>query len=200
MRDSDTADLTCLHSLEAVLNGLGLTDPLERAKIRPLCVPRHFDKGETLLSAGQLAEHSFFLCSGLVRFYYVTEDGREYNKSFSREQQFAGAIQDSVSPQPGRFSIQALEPTDALLIPLQGLYGLYQTSLAWANLGRLYMESLAVRKTRREAAFLLDSAERRYRLFLEQEPVLARRLPLYHIASFLGITDVALSRIRKRIG
>jgi hypothetical protein len=61
------------------------------------------------------------------------------------------------------------------------------------------MEALAVKKTSREAGFLLDSAEQRYKSFLEQEPELVRRLPLYHIASFLGITDVALSRIRRRI-
>ncbi|MCB1760418.1 MAG: Crp/Fnr family transcriptional regulator, partial [Gammaproteobacteria bacterium] len=136
---------------------------------------------------------------GLVRFYYITEDGKEYNKSFSQENQFAGAIQYTFQPEPGRFYIQALEPTRALAISLQGLNRLYQHSLPWANLGRLQMEALAVKKTAREAGFLLDSAEQRYRSFLEEEPGLARRLPLYQIASFLGITDVALSRIRRRI-
>ena len=86
-----------------------------------------------------------------------------------------------------------------LSIPVAGLNALYRESLAWANFGRMYMETIAVRKAKREAAFLLDSAERRYLDFLQESPELAERLPLYHIASFLGITDVALSRIRKRI-
>ena len=61
------------------------------------------------------------------------------------------------------------------------------------------MESLALRKTHREATFLLDPAEQRYRQLLREEPALCERLPLYHVASYLGITDVALSRIRRRI-
>ncbi|MET0051737.1 MAG: Crp/Fnr family transcriptional regulator [Candidatus Thiodiazotropha sp.] len=200
MADSELDKLNCFDKLEAVLDAYGLSQAEEREKVRPLCVERTYAKGENLLDAGEVADGVFFLCSGLVRFFYLTQDGREFNKSFSTESQFAGAIQSSHAPEPGRFYMQALEPTQTLKISLQGLQDLYRQSLPWANLGRLYMESLAVRKTRREAGFLLDSAEQRYRDFLQQEPLLVQRLPLYHIASFLGITDVALSRIRKRIG
>ena len=198
-RGAMTDDSTCFSQLDAVLAGFGMTEPSVRAQARAICVPQSFAREAMLHRAGEIAKSVFFICSGLVRFYYITEDGKEHNKSFSRENQFAGAIQYTLQPEPVRFHIQALEPTRTLAIPLQDLNALYQQSLPWANLGRLYMETLAVRKSAREAGFLLDSAEQRYKNFLEEEPELAPRLPLYHIASFLGITDVALSRIRRRI-
>lgn len=197
-REKDDASY-CFNHLDAALRTFGISDASEREKIKEFCTPRFFAKDQMLHRSGEVAKNVFFICSGLVRFYYISEDGKEYNKSFSQENQFAGAIQYTFQPEPSRFYIQALEPTQTLAISLQGLSKLYQQSLPWANLGRLHMEALAVKKTRREAGFLLDSAEQRYKSFLEQEPELARRLPLYHIASFLGITDVALSRIRTRM-
>lgn len=190
---------TCFRQLDDVLVSFGMTEASERDRAKAICNPRNVAREELLHRTGELAHNVFFICSGLVRFFYITADGKEHNKSFSRENQFAGALQYSMSPEPCRFSLQALEPTQTLAISLQGLNSLYQRSVAWANLGRLYMETLAVRKAEREAGFLLDSAEDRYKDFLNQEPELVERLPLYHIASFLGITDVALSRIRRRI-
>lgn len=199
MKPGARDDIDCFLHLDTTLEAFGLGDMTERRMIQAYCTARSFARDAMLHRAGDIASHVFFISSGLVRFYYITEDGREFNKSFAREGEFAGAIQYSSRPEPGRFHIQALEPTRTLAISLQGLERLYRHSLAWANLGRLTMEGLAVRKTEREAEFLLDSAETRYRSFLSRDPGLAERLPLYHIASFLGITDVALSRIRKRL-
>ena len=181
------------------LSGFGFTDESERDKVKDFCAPRSYAKGDMLHRSGESADSVFFICSGLVRFFYITEEGKEHNKSFSKENQFVGATQNTVLPEPSRFYIQALEPTQTLSISLLGLNTLYLQSLQWANFGRLFMETLVVKKIRREESLLLDSAEERYKCFLEQEPDLVGRLPLYHIASFLGITDVALSRIRKRI-
>ena len=194
-----TDEHTCFSQLNTLLLHFGMNSESERDKVKPYCSYREFQKDEYLHQSGDIGEKVFFICSGLVRFFYITEDGKEHNKSFSKENQFAGALQFSFDPQPSRFYIQALEPTQVLGISLDGLNALYTQSIAWANLGRLYMETLAVRKTNREAEFLLDTAETRYQTFLSQDPELAERLPLYHIASYLGITDVALSRIRRRI-
>lgn len=190
---------SCFAQLDQVLDAAGMSDPADRGQVRAICKPVSFAQGASLHRAGEVADSVYFIHSGLVRFYYLTEDGREHNKSFALEGQFAGAIQHTLQPAPSRFHIQALEPTATLAISLQGLGTLYHQSLAWANFGRLCMESLAVRKSKREAAFLLDSAEQRYQDFIHTEPELVQRLPLYHVASYLGITDVALSRIRRRL-
>jgi CRP-like cAMP-binding protein len=189
----------CLERMLQRFSRLTGSDAAEIAVVERYVSPATFEANAHLLEAGDIADSVFYLCSGLVRFYYLAQDGKEHNKSFVTEGQFAGALQLSNDPRPSRFYIQALEPVQALAISLDALNRLYAQSLAWANIGRLYMESIAVRKARREAQFLLDSAEERYCHFLTTQPELAEKLPLYHIASYLGITDVALSRIRRRI-
>lgn len=188
-----------ISQLYSSLEYLGIRDASDLAKINKYVTSVSFSPGERLHSAGEIANRVFFITSGLVRLYYVTADGKELNKSFTRENQFVGGAHSFQNKEPGRFFVEAMEPTDCLAIPLSGLNTLYLESLAWANLGRQFMEAFASKKMLREAEFLLDSAEDRYKKFLGEQPELANRLPLYHIASYLGITDVALSRIRKRI-
>ena len=171
----------------------------EIEKIKPYCKLLRFADSEHLCVAGDQVDNIFFVVSGLVRFYYLTDDGKFHNKSFSMENQFAGAMQPPNNKEKVRFNIQALEPCLTLAIPVKQLYALYTQSLLWANIGRVQGETLALRKQRREEQFLLDSAETRYQSFIQQYPTLVNRLPLYHIASYLGITDVALSRIRRRL-
>lgn len=199
MVNSEATTSACFELLDRVLITLGMQDELERRAVRGYCRHQSFEKDELLHRAGDTGAYVYFICNGLVRFYYITDEGKEHNKSFSSEGEFAGAIQYSEQPEPCRFYIQALEPTSALAISLAGLSSLYKSSLAWANLGRLYMETLVVRKTDREASFLLDSAQSRYVTFIRSYPALVKRLPLYHVASYLGITDVALSRVRRRL-
>lgn len=189
----------CLALLYRTLSELLPDGEEELVRVDEYCTVHTFEARAHLHEAGEVVRNAYFICAGLVRFYYVTQDGREHNKSFAAEGQFAGALQSSGRPEPVRYFIQALEPTRTLTISLEGLDHLYAHSLVWANVGRLLMESLAVRKARREGAFLLDSAEERYRCFMEEQPALAQRLPLYHIASYLGVTDVGLSRIRRRL-
>lgn len=179
-------------------------DPSEINTIKAYCTLVQFSAGEHFVEPNCSLDNNYFIIDGLVRFYYLTADGKFHNKSFSHENQFAGSIQSSLhdkyqEPAPIRYFIQALEPTTALAFSNDRLAQLYRESLFWANVGRIHGESLALRKQRREEQFLLDSAETRYRTFLKDYPELAGRLPLYHIASYLGITDVALSRIRRHL-
>jgi CRP-like cAMP-binding protein len=75
----------------------------------------------------------------------------------------------------------------------------YDRHACWERLGRKNAEQLVLIKEAREKELLLDSLEVRYQRFLQEFPGLADRIPQYHIASYLGVTDVALSRIRKKI-
>ena len=181
------------------LNSFGISTEEELNKILPHVKLIPFAKHQHLYQAGDIASHVYFICKGLVRFYYTTEDGKEVNKSFGSEGKFVGALQSSHHPQPCRYHIQALEDTTTLSVPIKLLHQLYITSLPWATLGRVYMENLAVKKQQREAQFLLDNAEQRYLDFINENKALAERLPQYHIASYLGITDVALSRVRGKL-
>lgn len=155
-------------------------------------------QGDYLIRAGENAKQLAFVNAGLLRFYYQTRDGKEFNKSFIVENQFAGAYSAFLTATPARFSIQALEESHLLVANLNDIVQLFEKQACWEKLGRLLAEQLYIKKETREAEFLLDDAETRYHNFQAAYPGLEDRLAQYHVASYLGITPVALSRIRKR--
>jgi CRP-like cAMP-binding protein len=149
--------------------------------------------------AGEIAHNFYFLVSGLIRYYYSTEDGKEVNKHFAMENGFAGSFQSLVLSEPCGFFLQAMERTETIVLPNSHLHELYGRYPCWERLGRRNAENLVLVKEAREKEFLLDSLEVRYRRFLKEFPGLADRIPQYQIASYLGVTDVALSRLRRKI-
>jgi CRP-like cAMP-binding protein len=161
---------------------------------------RTFEKNAFLVRAGDLVDNFYFIIKGLVRFFYATESGKEFNKHFAMENGFAGSFHSLALNEPCGFYIEALERTETLVLPNRLLRELYDRHACWERLGRKNAERLAIIKESREKELLLDSLETRYRRFLKEFPGLIDRIPQYHIASYLGVTDVALSRIKKRLG
>ena len=160
---------------------------------------REFGPGATLFRPGQHDAGIHYLRSGLVRYFHLTEDGRERNHTFAAEGNLVGCLPAFVGPGPCPFAVEALEPTETYLIDSDTTRAFNDRHNCWVLLRLRLMEHIALRKEERETEFLLDSAEARYRRFLARYRALADRIPQYHIASYLGITPVALSRIRKRI-
>jgi CRP-like cAMP-binding protein len=158
-----------------------------------------FEKNDYLVRAGDVAKNFYFIIEGLVRLFYSTEGGKEFNKGFAMENGYAGSFHSLVLQAPCGFFIQALERTNTLVLPNQLLRELYERHSCWERLGRRNAENLAIVKEAREKELLLDSLETRYRRFLRDYPGLVDRIPQYHIASYLGVTNVALSRIRGKI-
>lgn len=161
---------------------------------------RQYGKDEYLLHAGQVADWVYFVHKGVLRQFYTTEAGKEFNKSFSVEDEPCGSFRSSLTRTPSRFSIQALEPTEVLRIRFEQMFALVEDDRHWERLGRKAAEYQTLINEQREAEFLLDTAAVRYQRFRQQHPGLEKRIAQYHIASYLGITDVALSRIRKKAG
>jgi CRP-like cAMP-binding protein len=159
---------------------------------------RTFEKHDYLVRAGDVLNDFYFITKGLVRFFYCTEDGKEFNKHFAMENGFAGSFHSLILQAPCPFFIQTLEKTETIVLPNRLLPKFYDRHACWERLGRKMAEYLVFVKEAREKELLLDSLETRYQRFLKHFPDLVHRIPQYHIASFLGVTDVALSRIRKK--
>lgn len=154
---------------------------------------RHF------VEAGDCTEAVGFCIGGLFRLYYTTPDGVEFNKSFCASGEFVASYGALLQGIPSYFSIQALMDSELVVFRYHDYKALYDRHPCWERLGRLIAEQLFVSKETRERELLLLSAEDRYRLFLERYGPVAAAIPQYHIASYLGITPVALSRIRRRL-
>lgn len=161
---------------------------------------RSFPAGKHVIQAGDIVTDLHFLLSGIARYYYLTPGGKEFNKSFARCGQTLSSVSSLVAGAPSPFFIQTLEPCLCLSIDYADLTALCEKHHQWEGLIRRLLEQLAIKKERREADFLLLSATERYKKYLVEFADIADRIPHYHVASYLGITDVALSRIRRRLG
>jgi len=158
-----------------------------------------YEKDEHLLRAGEVGEFVYFILKGVIRLFYTTEKGREYLRSFGVEGEACGSFYSSLTGTPCRFGIQALEPTRVIRARFADFTQLFETDIRWERVGRLLAEQHFILKEQREAALLLDDAETRYKQFLEDYPGLDERIAQYHIASYIGVTPVTLSRVRKKM-
>lgn len=158
-----------------------------------------FDAGEFLIRQGEGAPNLFFIRNGLVKMFYITADGKEFTKSFIAEGQFSGSLAAQMGNGESTFSIVCLEPVEAEVIPYRVLEDLVEVDPAAQRFVCNFFKGLALKKEIREYEFLCLAPEERYRKFVEDNTSLAERVTQADIARYLGITPVALSRIRGRL-
>lgn len=187
------------QSFLASLRALADVPETELAKLLALCRPAALRRGEHLLRAGETPHSLAFVEAGLLRLYYLDADGREFTKSFCAEGEVIAAYSALLLGQPSRLFIEALEDARLLVIDYRAYQELAAGHLCWGAVNQRRAEALFIKKEQREAALLLDDAETRYQQFLADHPGLEARVRQHHIASYLGITPVALSRIRARL-
>lgn len=188
-----------LEDLQRALAPFGPAPAPALAQLRALVTRRELQAGEHWLRAGQVPRHLAYVRSGLLRMFYTRSDGREFNKAFLRGGGWAAAVDALALGQPSSVAIQALAPTSLLALPYAEFEGLCDADPYFSRVGRKLLERVLIAKLRREASLLLDSAEERYRRFLLEFADVEGALPDYQIASYLGVTPVALSRIKKRM-
>jgi len=100
---------------------------------------------------------------------------------------------------PGYETVECVEPTLLYALNRNVLTDLYQQDIHIANWGRKFAETELLQTEERFIPLLFTTAAQRYRALLEKQPHLLQRIPLEHLASYLGITPVSLSRIRAQI-
>lgn len=154
-------------------------------------------KHEYITLPGAKIHELYFVCSGLLRFYYITDKGMESNKAFITENTFAGSLAAYNLDLPILYGVQALEPTITLTANFSDFVALFEQHPIFDRLGRKLAEWLLVRKELRARSLLQQQAQERYLDFVKQYPDLVKRVPQYHIASYLGITEVSLSRLKR---
>ena len=148
---------------------------------------------------GTITHELLFVCAGLLRFYYAADDGSETNKAFIAENDFASPLAASALNLPIYYGIQALEPTTLLVASYKDFAALFEQHPLFDRLGRKMAERLLIRKELRTRSLLQQKAKDRYLNFVSQYPNLIKRVPQYHIASYLGITEVTLSRLKQEL-
>ena len=160
---------------------------------------RRLGRNDHLLRIGEEARHIFFILRGLVRFYYLDADtGVERTGQFFDEGRVMTDVESYFGRVPARLSIQALEESEVVALPREVILASYDADHAMERYGRLMVEEALAGAQLRASRLLTLSPDERYEAFVTLRPEVARRLPQYVIASYLGITPEGLSRIRGR--
>lgn len=159
-----------------------------------------FNAGQTLFQAGDILTEIKFVLSGTACNYYLKPDGTRRNKSFLQTGDVAASLSSVYNNQPCRFSCEALKTLVCFTVSYTDFYRISRLSDKWRDILEQMVIGLALKKEAREADLLMLSATELYQQFVAQMPELADSLPNYHIASYLGISEVSLSRIRAKLG
>lgn len=139
-----------------------------------------------------------FISKGLARLL-GHKDGEEKTLFFFKEGMFAGSIQSYLFEKPSHLVLEALEEIEGLEISREDLEFIVQKSPDLSFIIMTYTQLRLSALLHFFSSFVLDNPEERYEKFLVNEPELFNRVPQHIIASFLGMTPVSLSRIRKRL-
>jgi CRP-like cAMP-binding protein len=181
-----------------LLSSLAPLPPEAVVAVERLLGSRSFPRDAWLLRAGQHAEQSFFIVSGLVREFYTDRDGIEHTRTFLSEGSFTGSLIDLLSEEPAVTSIQALEPTETLAFRYRDFAALFDRFPSLERCARRVAEDLYRRKVQREHEMLALSAEERHDRWLAEHRALDARIRRKDLASYLGVTPEHLSRLRAR--
>jgi CRP-like cAMP-binding protein len=165
-----------------------------KSKLRAVTFP----KKAIILRQGKTENHLSYIEKGLVRLY-ISKASKDLTFGFSFPGTFVSAYDSFLTREPSRYEIQALTATKLWQITYQDLQEVYAHTKIGNEIGRKNAENLFLVKSKRELSLLDKTAEERYIDLFSQRPELIKQIPLKYIASYIGVTPQALSRIRRRI-
>jgi len=157
-------------------------------------VPKKF----RLTDVGTIAREAYFINKGLARVYFLKE-GEEISANFVFENSFIAAFESFLIQAPTRQVVETVEDCELLVLSKAKLDTLTRAFPNFNVFSRVIAEQAFITLQRRAASFILDSPEERYLNMVQERPGMLERVPQHMIASYLGVTPVSLSRIRKRI-
>jgi CRP/FNR family transcriptional regulator, anaerobic regulatory protein len=157
-----------------------------------------YPKKTILLREGQVSHYACFVVKGLARGYYMAGD-KEVTRLFMDEGFIITSWLSFYSRQPAHEAIELLEDATLACMHHDDLERLYNTFPEFNILGRKMVSRFFYFSERRQLMLRRHSAEERYQMFVEQYPTLFQRVNQKHIATYLGITEETLSRVRAKM-
>ena len=181
-----------------LIDKMGVT-PKELQEIEPFIVLKRFEKGEVLLAGGQVCNSSFFVEKGLLRFYSVTEKGKEHILQFASENWLVSDRGSVYFQEPSKYYIDAIEPSEVVIIDDSFITALNANSVHYQGKNEILLHNHIRQLNKRINMLLGATAEVRYLDFIQSYPDVTLRVPKWMIASYLGVTPESLSRVRKEV-
>lgn len=161
-------------------------------------IKRTFSKKSVILNVGEKENYLSYIEKGIVRTF-IPREIDDITMELAFEGKFVSAYMFFLTQEPSMYQLEALSDTLLWSVSYDDLQKIYKETDMGNAMGRLTNENLFLKKSKRNLALLTQSAEERYLDLFDEQPEMLKLIPLKYIASYIGITPQALSRIRKRI-
>ncbi len=179
------------------LNQLVLLNPQQQRDLCAALKVIEVTKDDILLERGEVSDHIYFLTDGVVRSSCEIE-GKDVTRWFSFEGDFASAYFSFVYRQPSEDAILPITDSTVLSLSYGALQDLSRRDTIWIDLNRHLLEYYYTTLQARVMAFQTKSTAQRYRSLLRNHPDIEEKVPLGYLASYLGMSQETLSRIRAK--
>ena len=191
-----------MQPFEKVLHSINPIVSLNKDEITTLCsvlslLPLKRD--EYLLAEGQVCDFIGFVNTGVLIYFKTKESGDEVTTDFAFEGDWVNINLSRLANVPSTLSIRAIEECEVVMLKQKDLNDLYQRIPKLERLGRILTEQAYINIVDQTVELQIHSAKERYENLIKRHPKLLQKVPLYHIANYLGIAPKSLSRIRKEI-
>ena len=168
-------------------------------KFMELTSLRKFKKGETIAKAGEVPKELYILKKGIIRSFYIDDKGKEYIRHIFTPLRATGALGSLILNKPSRLSYDCLSDCETYAINYKQFKSLTSNDIGVSNLYAAALEIVFLTLESKVFDLSVLNATERYLKLKKQIPDIENLIPQYHIASYLNITPVQLSRIRKEI-
>ena len=153
-------------------------------------------KKEIVLKVGQVSDRIYFVDKGLMRSYYTDDTGAERSGWFMKELDVVTSPRSFFNREPSNEYIETLEPTIVASISYDEMQWLYKEFIEFNVVGRILNEQYNVLAVTRAEEIRINNATTRYQVFIKNYPELERRVPTRYIASYIGVDEATLYKIK----
>jgi len=167
--------------------------------LRSIFKPRILKKDMSFLEAGEKSTEIGFIVKGVFRSYYIDKMGNDITKYFYAESGILFSYAAYLSQKETEYCIQALEDSEILVAKILDFEKIVEGNYKLLLLYKKMIDSVLVMKEEHASSFKLLNSVERYKKFVSTYPDLEKRIKQRYLASYLGITPVSLSRIRKKL-
>ena len=185
-------------NIDQILDNIYLLPEESKQTLKKYISEVRFPKGYIVIHADRIEKNIYFIKQGIVRAYAKTGDN-ETTFWFGKEGDTAISMKSYVENAKGYEDIELLEESVLYELNIQNLHHLFEQDIHFANWGRKLIEKELIKTEEKLISQQFLTAKERYIELLKNRPDLIQRVQLGYIASYLGITQVSLSRIRADI-